>query len=95
MSHQASGSRTGAMPSALAGWLFGLLLLGIGVANLVLVHPVPAVGYALVSLVYLPPARTALQDRFGITIPVVVKLVVAVVVLMFTLGVSDLGDMLD
>ncbi|MDQ3229781.1 MAG: hypothetical protein M3Q13_08640 [Pseudomonadota bacterium] len=79
----------------LAGWLFGLLLLGIGIANLVLVHPVPALGYGLVSLVYLPPAGAALRDRFGVSVPVVVKVVLAMIVIMFTLGVSDLGDMID
>lgn len=82
-------------PSSLAGWLFGLLLLGIGIANLVLVHPVPALGYGLVSLVYLPPAGAVLKDRFGVSIPIAVKIALAVVVVMFTLGVSDLGDMID
>jgi hypothetical protein len=81
--------------STMATWLFGLLLLAIGVANLVLVHPVPAVGYGVVSLIYLPPASAVLKERFGVSIPVVVKLALAIVVVMFTLGVSDLGDMLD
>ncbi len=83
------------MPSNLAGWLFGLLLIGIGIANLLLVHPVPAIGYGLVSLVYLPPVGAVLKDRFGVSIPVVVKIAVAVILVMFTLGVSDLGDMID
>ena len=83
------------MTSHLAGWLFALLVLGIGVANLLLVHPVPAVGYGFVSLVYLPPANAALKDRFGVSIPMFVKVVLAIVVVMFTLGVSDLGDMID
>ena len=82
------------MTSSLAGWLFGLLVLGTGVANLLLVHPVPAAAYALVSLVYLPPASAALKERFGLSIHPVVKIVLGVVVVMFTLGVSDLGDMI-
>ena len=81
--------------SHLAGWLFGLLLLAIGVANLLLVHPVPAAAYALVSLVYFPPTRAALKDRFGVSIHPVAKIVLGLVVVMFTLGVSDLGDMID
>ena len=81
--------------SNLAGWLFALLLLAIGIANLVLVHPVPALGYGLVSLVYLPPVGDALKRRFGVSIPVSIKVVLAIVVVMFTLGVSDLGDMID
>ena len=80
--------------SDLLGWLFGLLI-GIGVANLLLVHPVPAIGYGMVSLVYLPPARAALKDWFGISIPMIVKIALGIGVVMFTLGVSDLGDMMD
>lgn len=83
------------MKSNLAGWVFGLMVLGIGVANLLWVHPVPAAAYTLVSLVYLPPASAALKDKFGFSIPAVVKVILGVVVVMFTLGVSDLGDMLD
>ena len=79
----------------MAGWLFALLLVGIGIANLMLVHPVPAVGYGLVSLVYLPPANALLRDSFGVAIPGFVKIALAIVVVMFTLGVSDLGDMID
>lgn len=79
----------------LAGWMFGLLLIGVGIANLLLVHPVPALGYGLVALLYLPPVGHALKRRFGVSIPVLVKVLLAVVVVMFTLGVSDLGDMID
>ena len=82
------------MTSSLVAWLFGLLVLGIGVANLLLVHPVPAAVYALVSLVYFPPASAALKERFGRSIHPLVKVVLGVVVVMFTLGVSDLGDMI-
>lgn len=83
------------MNSHLAGWFFGLVVLGIGVANLLLVHPVPAAAYALVSLVYFPPASAALKDRFGFSIPLFLKTLLGIGVVMFTLGVSDLGDMLD
>jgi hypothetical protein len=83
------------MKSNPAAWLFGLIVLGIGVANLLLVHPVPAVAYALVSLVYFPPASAALKDRFGVSIHPVARILLAIGVIMFTLGVSDLGDMID
>lgn len=77
------------------GWLFGILVLAVGVANLLLVHPVPAAGYALASLVYFPPVGTWLEGRCGISIHPLVKLSLAVVIVMFTLSVSDLGDMID
>lgn len=90
-----AGMARGGMASHLAGWMFGLLLIGVGVANLLLVHPVPALGYALVALLYLPPVTAAMKSRFGVSIPILVKVALAVVVVMFTLGVSDLGDMID
>lgn len=78
-----------------AGWLFGLLVLGIAAANLLLVHPVPALGYALVALAYLPPVEAFVRRRLGGWIPAWLRVVIGVVLVMFTLGVSDLGDMLD
>jgi len=83
------------MTSNVADWLFGILLLAVGIANLLLVHPVPALGYGLVSLVYLPPARTFLKRRCGFSIHPVVRIALGIVIVMFTLGVSDLGEMID
>ncbi|MBX0332273.1 hypothetical protein K3G39_03400 [Pontibacter sp. HSC-14F20] len=80
---------------SLLGWFFGLVVAAVGVLNLVLVHPVPGLVYLLLSLVYLPPANLYLKRHLGFAIPVVVKIILAVVLFMFTLGVSDLGDMLD
>lgn len=77
------------------GWIVGLLVVAVGVLNLILVHLVPSLGYFLLSLVYLPPANAKLKERFGFTIPLVLKIILGVVLFMFTLGVSDLGDMID
>lgn len=76
-------------------WIFGIIVLAIGVLNLFLVHPIPGVVYLLLSLVYLPPANNILKKRFGFSIPLVVKIILGIVIIMFTLGVSDLGDMFD
>ena len=77
------------------GWLFGILLLIIGILNLFLVHPVPGIAYLLLSLIYLPPATAQLKTWFGFSLPPVVKIILGIVIIMFTLGVSDLGDMID
>lgn len=77
-----------------AGWSFGLLVAAIAVANLVLVHPVPAIAYAILSLAFLPPANRWLWAR-GVGIPAWLKVALAIALVVFTLGVSDLGDMLD
>lgn len=77
------------------GWSFGLVVLAIGVANLLLVHPVPGLAYGLVALLYLPPVDRLLGKRFGYSIPPIAKVAIGVAIVMFTLGVSDLGDMID
>ena len=77
------------------GWLFGMSVFAIGVLNLVLVHPVPGVVYLLLSMVYIPPANAIFKKRFDFSIPFVLKILIGIVIVMFTLGVSDLGDMID
>lgn len=78
-----------------AGWVFGLVVLAIGIANLLLVHPVPGVACLLVSLVYFPPVDASLRRRCGLSVPREAKVAVGIALLWFTLGVSDLGDMID
>lgn len=78
-----------------AAWVFGALLVATAVANLAWVHPVPAVGYLVASLLYLPPATASLRRRSGIRIHPVFQVGLGIAIVMFTLGVSDLGDMLD
>lgn len=83
------------MLATVSGWLFGALLVAIGIANLVLVHPVPAAAYLLVSLIYLPPTSAALTRTLGWRLPAALKVIAGVAILWFTLGISDLGDMID
>ena len=77
------------------GWVAALTIILVGILNLILIHPVPAVAYLLLSLVYLPPVNNMLRNRVGFGIPAVAKVMLGIVIVMFTLGVSDLGDMVD
>ncbi len=79
----------------ICGWLFGGVVLAIGLLNMLLVHPVPGVAYLLLSCIYFPPANALLKKKLGFTIPPLVKIILGILLMMFTLGVSDLGDMLD
>lgn len=81
--------------SHLLSWAFGVLAVVIGVLNLVLVHPVPGVAYLLASLIYFPPVNIILKRRLGFAIPVAVKIILGIIIIQFTFGVSDLGDMVD
>ncbi|MBA9078654.1 hypothetical protein [Rufibacter quisquiliarum] len=76
-------------------WAFGVLLVAIGVLNLLLVHPVPGIAYFLLACIYLPPASFLLRKWFDFTVPLLLKILFGLVILLFTLGVSDVGDMLD
>jgi hypothetical protein len=80
---------------SLTGWLFGLTVFAIGVLNIVLVHPVPGVVYLLLSLLYFPPISKLFMEKVGFSASPVVKIIIGILIIWFTLGVSDLGDMID
>ncbi|MDQ4140814.1 MAG: hypothetical protein M3142_09845 [Bacteroidota bacterium] len=79
----------------LTNWIFGAVVMAIGLLNLFLVHVVPGVIFLLLSLVYVPHTNAFLRNRFGFAIPLAVKIILGIVIIWFTLGVSDLGDMID
>ena len=77
------------------GWLFGFVVLAIGITNLILVHPVPGIFFILLSFIYFPPVKMFVKQQFGLVIPLAVKIILGLVIIWFTLGVSDLGDIID
>lgn len=74
--------------------LFGIMLVITGILNMILVHMVPGVAYLLISLIYFPFANEFLKRKTGQSIPGILKIILAVILFFFTLGVSDLGDIL-
>jgi hypothetical protein len=79
--------------NSIISWIFGIAFLAIGILNVFLVHPVPGVFYLLLSFVYVPPANALLKQKFGISIPLALKLILGIVIIWFTLGVSDLAEL--
>lgn len=75
--------------------IFAAILFIVAVLNVVLVHPVPGVIYFILSILYLPSINVLLRKKIGFAIPGIVKIVLGIAIMMFTLGVSDLGDMID
>lgn len=75
--------------------LLGSILFAIGVLNLFLVHPVPGLFFLFVSMLYLPHTDALFKKKLGFTIPYAVKILLAILMIWFTLGVSDLGDIID
>ena len=77
------------------GWACGLLLLGLALAYLRWVHPVPALACVLLALACLPPTEVVLARGIDLRLPGVAKVAMVLAALWFSLGVSDLGDLLD
>lgn len=80
--------------SSLSSWFFGLVVLTIGSANLVLVHPVPGGVGILLSLLFFPPVNELLRKQIGFAVPMGLRIALFLVIIWFTLGISDLGEIL-
>ncbi len=78
-----------------SGWLFGLIVFTTGILNMFLVHPVPGVVYLLISFLYFPPATAYTRKKLNFSVPLLIKMGLGIILILFTLGVSDLGDMID
>lgn len=83
------------LTSHIISWLLGLIVFVIGLSNLILVHAVPGVVFLLLSFLFPPQTNAFLRKRFGFGIPAAVKIILGLAIIWFTLGVSDLGDMID
>ncbi len=79
----------------MTGWIFGAIILAIGITNVFLVHPVPGIVCILLSLLYLPSAHAIIGGSINRGTFMVLKLIIGILIIWFTLGVSDLGDMFD
>lgn len=73
-------------------WFLGILFLTIGILNLIYIHPVPAGIYMLLSLLYLPPITRYVKQKTGFRISPIILIILAFLVLWFTLGVGDLME---
>jgi len=79
----------------LINWIFFTLFVSIGVLNIIFVHFVPGIIYILISFIYLSFTNTFIKKIFGFSIPIAMKIIIALIVLWFTLGVSDLMEMFE
>ena len=79
----------------LISWIFGAIILVLGLLNLFLIHPVPGIAFLVFSLIFFPPIDDLLLKKFGFSTPFAGKVVLFTLLIWFTLGISDLGDMID
>ncbi len=76
-------------------WVFALLLILAGIMNMIYVHMGLGLIYLFISLLYTPTVYQNYLPKVHPALHWSFKLILAVVLVMFTLGVSDLGDMID
>ena len=79
----------------LISWILGLIILVLGLLNLLLIHQVPGIAFLVFSLIFFPPVDDLLLRKLGFSVPFAGKVVFFILLIWFTLGVSDLGDMID
>lgn len=73
-------------------WIFGLIIMSLGILNLIYIHPVPGLVYLLLSLLFFPPLNSQLKKLSGFAIPFAVRILLFLVICWFTMGISDLGE---
>lgn len=75
-------------------WLFAIVFVIIGLLNVFLVHPVPGFFYLLLSLLYFPQTNAVLKKTVHFEVPLLGKIIFALVILWGTLAVTDLAELL-
>ena len=78
------------------GWIFGVLVLAIGLINLFWGND-PEFGAFLIflSFVYYPPANVLIKRLTNLSIPGIVKIILGIFILWAALGVGELFDKID
>ena len=74
-------------------WILFVVFASLGVLNMIFVHIVPGLIYLLISLIYLPYAINLIKNKIGFSIPIFIKIILAILFLWLTLGVGDLMEL--
>ena len=77
-----------------ASYAFAMVLVAIGIGNLIYVHPVPGIAFLLFAMVYVPPVSPWLEEKLGTRTASIAKFIFGFALLWFTLGISDLGEIM-
>lgn len=78
-----------------SSYIFGFLLVILGILNICLVAIVPGILYILVASIYLPYTYNIISNRLSIKVSSVIKVVMGVLLVWGTLGVSDLFEIFE
>jgi hypothetical protein len=90
------GSKTNSIVGDLTSWLFGIVVMVIGIINTFWGNdPGFGVFIVLLSFVYFPPVNTLVRKITGFNITLFIKIVLGVFILWASLGVGDLFEKID
>ena len=77
-------------------WLFGIAVFAAGIINTFWGNdPGFGIFLLLLSFVYFPPVNQVVKILFGFSVPVFLKLFLALFIIMATLGVGELFDKIE
>ncbi|QED39103.1 hypothetical protein FK178_10055 [Antarcticibacterium arcticum] len=80
----------------LIGWMFGLAVFAIGVINTFWGNDMGfGIFLILLSLIYFPPVDTVIKRLVGFSVPVILKMILAVFIIIAALGVGELFNKID
>jgi hypothetical protein len=74
----------------IVSWVIGVLFVALGILYFIFVHPVPALIYLVLSIIYIPPLDAMIKRRFGFSIPIWIKIILAFLIIWYTLAVGEL-----
>ena len=75
----------------IAGWLFGLVVLAIGLINTFWGNdPEFGIFLVLLSFIYFPPVNVLIKKMIGFSIPAIAKILLGVFIIWAALGVGEL-----
>ena len=81
------------MFGTVAGWAFGILILILGILNLLYGNDADFGAFlVLISFVFYPPVNQFVQNRFHFSIPVWMKVVLAVLLLWVNMTVGAIAE---
>lgn len=77
-------------------WIFGIAVFAAGIINTFWGNdPFFGIFLILLSFVYFPPVNTMIRERYGFSIPLILKILLAAFIIMAALGVGELFDKID
>jgi hypothetical protein len=77
----------------IAGWIFGIAVFAAGLVNTFWGNdPGFGIFLCLLAFAYFPPVNVMIRERVGFAFPLIVKILLAVFIIMATLGVGELFD---